>query len=198
MQAESNFDQRRTACSYCLTPEYTSNTGKRQSCSCTQFIRHQVMMTYSSIIFNPALSDCEDGEFSGMNGRGNRSTRRKLAPVPLCPPQMPLDQTRARTRSAKVGSQRLTLWRDLGTVVCWGTRLQAGRSPVRGPDEVDFFNLPNPSSRTMALGSTHPLTEMSTRTLPRGKKRPALKADKLAAIYEPNVWKCGILNLSQP
>jgi hypothetical protein len=29
------------------------------------------------------------------------------------------------------------------------------------PDEVDFFfNLPNPSSRTMALGSTQPLTEM--------------------------------------
>jgi hypothetical protein len=30
--------------------------------------------------------------------------------------------------------------------------LQAGRSAVRIPDEVDFFNLPNPSSRTMALG----------------------------------------------
>jgi hypothetical protein len=30
--------------------------------------------------------------------------------------------------------------------------IQAGRSPVRVPDEVDFFNLPNPSSRTMALG----------------------------------------------
>jgi hypothetical protein len=29
--------------------------------------------------------------------------------------------------------------------------LQAGRSPVRPPNEVDFFNLPNPSSRTMAL-----------------------------------------------
>jgi hypothetical protein len=65
--------------------------------------------------------------------------------------------------------------------------LQAGRSPVRVPDEVDFFNLPNPSSRTMALGSTQPLTEMSTRNLPGGKKRPAHRADNLAAIYEPNV-----------
>jgi hypothetical protein len=46
--------------------------------------------------------------------------------------------------------------------------LQAGRSPVRVPDELDFFNLPNPSSRTMALGSTQPLTEMSTRNLPGG------------------------------
>jgi hypothetical protein len=34
------------------------------------------------------------------------------------------------------------------------------------PDEVDFFLiLPNPSGRTMALGSTQPLTEMSTRNL---------------------------------
>jgi hypothetical protein len=65
--------------------------------------------------------------------------------------------------------------------------LQSGGSPVRVPDEVDFFNLPNPSSRTMALRSTQRLTEMSTRNLPGGKKRPAHRADKLAAIYEPNV-----------
>jgi hypothetical protein len=65
--------------------------------------------------------------------------------------------------------------------------LQAERSPVRVPDEVDFFNLPNPSSCTMALGSTQPLTEMSTRNLPGGKKRPARRADNLAAIYKPNV-----------
>jgi hypothetical protein len=57
--------------------------------------------------------------------------------------------------------------------------LQAGRSPVQVPDKVDFFNLPNPSSRTMALESTQPLTEMSTRNLPGGKKRPARRADNL-------------------
>jgi hypothetical protein len=55
-----------------------------------------------------------------------------------------------------------------GSVVGCGTTLQAGRSPVRVPDEVDFFNLPNPSSRTIALGSTQPLTETSTRNLPGG------------------------------
>jgi hypothetical protein len=49
-----------------------------------------------------------------------------------------------------------------------------------------FFNLPNPSSRTMALGLTQPLTEMSIRNLPGGKKRPTLRADNLAAICEPN------------
>jgi hypothetical protein len=37
--------------------------------------------------------DCDDGEFGGMKiGRGNRSTRRKPAPVQLCPPQIPLDR----------------------------------------------------------------------------------------------------------
>jgi hypothetical protein len=65
--------------------------------------------------------------------------------------------------------------------------LQAGWSPVRVPDEVDFFNLPNPSRHTMALGSTQSLTEMSTRNFSGGKTRPARRADNLAAICEPNV-----------
>jgi hypothetical protein len=63
--------------------------------------------------------------------------------------------------------------------------LQAGRSPVRVSDEVDFFNLPNPSSHTMALRWTQHLTEMGTGNLPGGTKRPARRADNLAAIYEP-------------
>jgi hypothetical protein len=37
----------------------------------------------------------------------------------------------------------------------------------------------------MALGSIQPLTEMSTRNLPGGKRLPARKADNLTAIYEP-------------
>jgi hypothetical protein len=65
--------------------------------------------------------------------------------------------------------------------------LQARRSPVRVPDEVDFFNLPNPSNRTMVLGSTQPVAEMNTRNLPGGKKQPARRPDNLAAICEPNV-----------
>jgi hypothetical protein len=68
---------------------------------------------------------------------------------------------------------------------------------------VDFFNLPNPSSRTMALESTQPLTEMNTRNLPAGggggKGRPARKADNLTAICEPIVLrKCGSLDVSKP
>jgi hypothetical protein len=41
----------------------------------------------------------------------------------------------------------------------------------------------------MALGSTQPLIEMSTRKIPAGKGRPARGADNLTAIIEPNVWK---------
>jgi hypothetical protein len=92
---------------------------------------------------------------------------------------------------------RSVTWSMNGEWIFW-KMLQAGRLPVRVPNEVDFFNLPNPSSRTMALVSTQPLTKMSTRNLPGGKNRPATRADNLAAICEPNVWKYGSLNLSNP
>jgi hypothetical protein len=48
-----------------------------------------------------------------------------------------------------------------------------------------FFNWLNLSSRSMALGSTQPLTEMSTTNLPAGKGRPVLKPDNLTANSEP-------------
>jgi hypothetical protein len=37
----------------------------------------------------------------------------------------------------------------------------------------------------MALGSTQPLTEMSTRNLPGGKRQPKHGADNLTAICDP-------------
>jgi hypothetical protein len=43
----------------------------------------------------------------GMIGRRNRSTRRKPVAVPLCPPQIPYDLTRARNWAADVESWRL-------------------------------------------------------------------------------------------
>jgi hypothetical protein len=67
--------------------------------------------------------------------------------------------------------------------------LQVGMSRVRVPmRSLDFLNLSNSFSRTMVLGSTQSLTEISTRNLPGGcKGRPARKADKLTAISEPIV-----------
>jgi hypothetical protein len=58
----------------------------------------------TGLLYQPQMID------GGMKiGRGNRSTRRKPAPVPLCPPQIPHDLSWARNRAAAVGSQRLTV-----------------------------------------------------------------------------------------
>jgi hypothetical protein len=66
----------------------------------------------TGLLYQPQMIDDGDClEIGGMKiGRGNRSTRRKPAPAPLCPPQIPHDQTRARTRAAAMGSQRLAAW----------------------------------------------------------------------------------------
>jgi hypothetical protein len=49
------------------------------------------------------------------------------------------------------------------------------------PDEViRFFNWPNPSSRTMALGLTQPLTKMSTRNVPGDKSGRHVRLTNLA------------------
>jgi hypothetical protein len=64
----------------------------------------------TGLLYQPQMIDDGDcGEIGGMKiGSGNQSIRRKPAPVPLCPPQIPHGQTRARIRAAAVGSQRLT------------------------------------------------------------------------------------------
>jgi hypothetical protein len=50
----------------------------------------------------------------------------------------------------------------------------------------------------MALVSTQPLTEMSTRNLPGDKGRPARKADNFTALCEPNVLKMCALTSHNP
>jgi hypothetical protein len=57
----------------------------------------------------PAPVNYDKREIGEMNGRGNWSSRRKPAPVPLCPPQPP-HAARTQTRVAVVGSQGLTAW----------------------------------------------------------------------------------------
>jgi hypothetical protein len=59
----------------------------------------------SGLLYKPQIIDEDDcGAIGGMKiGRGNRSTRRKPAPAPLCPPQIPHDQTRARTPGHRGG-----------------------------------------------------------------------------------------------
>jgi hypothetical protein len=77
-------------------------------------------------------------------------------PLPFHSPKHPLKSNRSNSclTSQVVGHTERSWLRHYAT-----SREVMGSSP----DEVDFFNLPNPSSRTMALGPTQPLTEMSTR-----------------------------------
>jgi hypothetical protein len=65
-------------------------------------------------------------------------------------------------------------------------------------ETIRFFSQPNPSSRVMAVGSTHSLKERSTRNLPGGKRWPALRTYNLTAIISPLSRKCESLDVSQP
>jgi hypothetical protein len=68
-------------------------------------------------------------------------------------------------------------------------RLYATSRKVTGsiPDVNVFFNWSNPFSRNMSLGSTQPLSEMSTRNIPGGRGLPVRKADH-TDICEPIVY----------
>jgi hypothetical protein len=73
----------------------------------------------------------------------------------------------------------------LGTAVAQWLRYCATNQKVAGsiPDGVvEFFIDINPSDRTMALGSTQPLTEMSTRSISWGLMRPVRKADNRTTL----------------
>jgi hypothetical protein len=53
-----------------------------------QLVPLDIAATITPIV--PTPGDYDDREIGGMMiGRGNRSTRRKPVPVPLCPPQTP-------------------------------------------------------------------------------------------------------------
>jgi hypothetical protein len=57
----------------------------------------------------PAPDDNDHEAFGRIRiSRKSRSTRRKVALVPLCPPQIPHDLTWDRTGAAEVGSRGLT------------------------------------------------------------------------------------------
>jgi hypothetical protein len=72
---------------------------------------HLVRRPLTGLLYQPRPIDDECRAVGGMRiVMGNRSTWRKPAPVPLCPPHIPHDLNWARTRAAAVGNRRLTAW----------------------------------------------------------------------------------------
>jgi hypothetical protein len=65
---------------------------------------------------------------------------------------------------------------------------------------LDFFNWPNVSSRAVGLGSTQPLTEMSTRNLNEGEVKCCWRVRLTTSAPSITVFstKCGSLDVSQP
>jgi hypothetical protein len=73
-------------------------------------------------------------------------------------------------------NQHIKAWKACGSVVGWGTMLQAGGSRVRLPMRplvILFFV--NFAASLWPLSSTQPQTEMSTTNLPGGAKRRSVR-----------------------
>jgi len=79
-----------------------------------------------------------------------------------------------------------------GSAFGWGTAPQAGRPRFRFPMmSLDFFHWHNPSGRTMALGSTQSLAEMSTTNVSWEWRLPVRRADNLTTFMCRLSWNLG-------
>jgi hypothetical protein len=75
-----------------------------------------------------------------------------------------LKKTKICVHFIELSSPALCYYARIVNISFKGAMLQAGRSRVRlSMRSLIFFSAPNPSGRTMALGFTQTLTEMSTR-----------------------------------
>jgi hypothetical protein len=72
---------------------------------------HLLFLPLFGLLYQPRMIGNDDCRAIGgiRIGKGNRSTRRKPVPVPLCAPQIPYDLICARTQAAAVGITRCLL-----------------------------------------------------------------------------------------
>jgi hypothetical protein len=101
------------------------------------------------------------------------------------------------TKAKEEETKRHTLLKNLESGVCtlfsailYTVRRSATTLEAAGliPNEViGFLNWRNPSSLTVALGLTQPVTEMNTRNLPGSKGQMMHNADDLTTICDPIV-----------
>ena len=89
---------------------------------------------------------------------------------------------------------RGTRWRSW-MMHCATSRKVAGSIPN---GFIGIFHWHNPSGCTMALGLNQPLTEMSTRNIPEGNRRPVPGADKLSTFICRMSWNLGASNSWNP
>ena len=89
--------------------------------------------------------------------------------------------------------------RGRGCAVARGTVPHVGRPPGSIPvDVIVMFHWHNPSDLTMALESTQPPAEVSSRNISCGVKAAAAYGWHLYYLHVPNVLKSGRLNLLDP
>jgi hypothetical protein len=91
----------------CLEQPKSQHTARGIIIIILSLVRLSPLGTVAStgLLYQPQIiNDGDCGEIGGM-----KIGRRKPAPAPLCPPQIPHEQTWAQTRATAVGSQRLTL-----------------------------------------------------------------------------------------
>ena len=85
-----------------------------------------------------------------------------------------------------------------GGAVGWGTAT-SWKVAVSIPDGViGIFYWHNPTGRTLALGLTQPLTEMSTRNISWWWRRPVRRADNLTTFMCPLSWDLGASTFWKP
>ena len=86
-----------------------------------------------------------------------------------------------------------------GGAVGWGTAVQAGRSRVRFPMvSLEFFIDIILPATLWPWGSTQPLTEMSTRNIFWGLRRPVRRADNLTTFMCRLSWNLGTSTSRNP